>query len=162
MKVWRRILEASQCWDVSSVPRRRAEAIKRGFDPVNLLGDYSDCPGKQKRSISNYLRDRKPTNNPWDRPNYFEEIVPRNTASIGKQKGDRTDATSLFVHDIEFDFEQNIASAWADPAVRKASGAKTLEEFQEAYLSEWAEWFWLPCKWGKEVFPKLPAGLYGP
>ncbi|NQT36446.1 MAG: hypothetical protein HQ581_03100 [Planctomycetes bacterium] len=149
-------------WDVNGAPRHQAVAIKHGFDPVNLLNDYSDYPGRQKRNINHYLHERKPTNNPWDRPDYFEELLRRNIGSIAKRTDVSTDATSLFVHDIEFDFEQDMAKAWADPVIRRASGATTLKEFQEAYLAKWAEWFWLPCRWGKEICPKLPAGLYGP
>ena len=111
-------------WDVSAAPRHQAEAIKRGFDPVNLLGDYNDYPGKQERHIGRYLDKRKPANNPWHRPDYFEEIIRRNIGLVAKDSDARTDATSLFVHDIEFDFEQDIAKAWADPVVRQ-KGVRT-------------------------------------
>jgi len=33
-------------WNVGGAPRHHAEALKHGFDPVVLLGDYSDYPGK--------------------------------------------------------------------------------------------------------------------
>jgi len=83
-------------WDVGGAPRHQAEAIKHGFDPVNLLGDYNDYPGKQKRNIGRYLDARKPTNNPWDRPVYFEEIVRQNIGVIAKRADARTDATTVF------------------------------------------------------------------
>ena len=149
-------------WDVSGAPRHQAEAIKHGLDPVILIGDYNDYPGNQKRHIGHYIDRQKPTNNPWDRPDYFEEIIRRNVGLIAKNAEVRKEPSSIFVHDIEFDFEQEIAKAWADPVVRKASGARTLNEFQEAYLAKWAEWFWLPCQWGKDAIPAVPTGLYGP
>lgn len=149
-------------WDVGGAAAHLPEALKRGFDPVNLLGDYSDYPGKQKRNINDYVHRQRPAKNPWDMPDFFEEIVRQNVELIVNKPDLRSDATSIFVHDIEFEFEQDMAKAWADPAAKKASGAQNLEEFQQAYLAKWAEWFWLPCKWGKEALPDLPAGLYGP
>jgi len=29
-------------------------------------------------------------------------------------------------------------------------------------MRQWATWFWLACKWTKEVRPDMPVGLYGP
>lgn len=149
-------------WDVNGAVLHQKQALNHGFDPVNLLGDYNDYPGKQKRHIGNYLKRKKPANNPWDRPDYFQEIVRQNIAIVVKKPNLRSDATSIFVHDIEFDFQQDISKAWNDPAAKKASGVATLEEFQDVYLAEWAKWYWLPCDWGKETLPNLLTGLYGP
>ena len=149
-------------WDVGGAPLHEAEALERGFAPVQIIGDYSDYPGKQARNIGDYLKQKQPANNPWDRPEYFEEIVRQNIRGLVDRPGLRADDTSLFVHDIEFGFEQDIAKAWEDAEVRAASGARDLADFEEAYLAEWAKWFWLPCEWGKEALPGLPAGLYGP
>ena len=149
-------------WDVSAPFSHQNEAFRHGFSPVLLLSDYSDYPGKHKRNITNFLQQQHPTNNPWNQPGFFEEIVRQNIGLLDREDNVRKTASSIFVHDIEFEFEQDIAKAWADPVVKKASGAKTLEEFEEVYLAKWAEWLWLPCKWGKEAMPELPAGLYGP
>ena len=149
-------------WDVGGAPRHQIEAVKLGFDPVNLLGDYSDYPGKQARNINTYVHRKRPATNPWDRPEFFEEIIRQNVGLIAERPNLIADDRSIFVHDIEFEFEQDIAKAWADPEARKASGATTIDAFQEAYLAEWAKWFWLPCVWGKEALPDLPTGLYGP
>ena len=149
-------------WDISGAISHQAEAHGHGFSPVLLLSDYSDYPGKQKRNIFSFLQRQHPANNPWHRPDYFEEILRQNIGLQKKVRDARTSEASIFVHDIEFEFEQDIAKAWADPVVRKASGATTLDEFEKAYLAKWAEWFWLPCTWGKEVFPHLQTGLYGP
>ena len=151
-------------WDVGGFPTmpHRLQAIEHGFEPVNIIGDYADYKGKDKRHIGKFLHKQKVTNNPWNRPDYFEEIVHQNAIRIGGRKHDRLGAKGLFVHDIEFPFEQDIEKAWADPVVRKASGAKNLKEFEEVYLKEWTKWFTIPCDIGKKEFPKLPAGLYGP
>ena len=149
-------------WDISGAMPHQDEAHRHGFSPVLLLSDYSDYPGKQKRNIFNFLHKQHTTNNPWNRPEYFEEILRQNIGLLKNIRDARTSEASIFVHDIEFDFEQDIAKAWADPVVKKASGAETLEQFEEAYLAKWAEWLWLPCEWGKEDFPNIPAGLYGP
>ena len=149
-------------WDVNGALPHRDEAIRHGFSPVLLMNDYSDNPGKNKRNILTFLRNQHAPSNPWDRPEYFEEIIRQNFGLAVRDADVRMTKSSIFVHDIEFDFEQDIAKAWADPAARKASGAKTMEEFEELYLAKWAEWLWLPCKWGKEVFPDLRTGLYGP
>ena len=149
-------------WDISGAMPHQDEAHRHGFSPVLLLSDYSDYPGKQKRNIFNFLHKQPTTNNPWNRPEYFEEILRQNIGLLKNIRDARTSEASIFVHDIEFEFEQDIAKAWADPVVKEASGAETLEQFEEAYLAKWAEWLWLPCKWGKEEFPNIPAGLYGP
>ncbi len=150
-------------WDIGGAPLHESAAVMHGFDSVNLLNDYSDYPGKQKRNITTYLRrNGRVAVNPWDRPEFFEEILRQNIKKLADHPTTRKDPGGLFVHDIEFEFEQDIAKAFADPATKKASGASTLEEFQEAYLAKWAEWFWLPCKYGKDTLPDVPAGLYGP
>jgi hypothetical protein len=150
-------------WDVNGAPLHQVEALKHGFDPVNLLGDFSDYPGKQQRNIDHYLKKNGPVaTNPWDMPDFFEEIIRQNVGVIANKPDLVADQKSIFVHDIEFAFEQDIAKAFADPATKKASGTSSLAEFREAYLAKWAEWFWLPCKWGKEALPDLPTGLYGP
>ena len=82
-------------------------------------------------------------------------IVKRNIEKRGNQN-------AIFVHDIEFSFEEDIDKVWADPVLRAASKATTSEQFADAYLREWATWFTLPCQWAKERFPGTPIGIYGP
>ncbi len=149
-------------WNVVGAPPHDTPALDRGFEPVHLLNDFSDYPGKQARNIHTYVQRNRPATNPWDRPDFFEEIIRQNVEIIAEKPDLVADASSLFVHDIEFEFEQDIDKAWADPEARTASGSETREAFQEAYLAEWAKWFSLPCQWGKEKLPDLPAGLYGP
>ena len=140
-------------WNVGSRdPENAIQAQAHGFLPVDLLGSYSDYPGKQKENISNYLKDNPI--NPWRKPEFFERISKRNIQSV-KGKG------AIFVHDIEFHFEQDPAKAWEDAATRKASGAATPEQFAAAYWKEWASWFWQPCLWAKQQFPQMPVGIYG-
>jgi hypothetical protein len=142
-------------WDVggdhTGEGRKQAEA--HGFERVLLLNSYADYPGKQQQAIR--AGEGETHANPWRKPDYFESIIKRNIAARGNDG-------ALFVHDIEFSFEEDAAKAWADPAARTASGAKTLEEFQSAYLREWASWFALPCQWAKERYPTTPVGIYGP
>jgi hypothetical protein len=142
-------------WDVGGGDREfnREQAARHGFQIVDLLGTYSDYPGRQKENINNYLKENHA--NPWRKPEFFERIIKRNIAS-GGGKG------AIFVHDIEFDFEQDIAKAWADEGARKASGAKTEKQFADAYFREWATWFTLPCIWAKKQWPREPVGIYGP
>ncbi len=149
-------------WDVNGTNAHRDEALRHGFSPVLLMNDYSDYVGKHKRSILKFLESQDHPNNPWNRPEYFEEIVRQNIERADKNRDVRSVRPSIFVHDIEFDFEQDIEKAWADPVVKAASGTKTFRKFRDAYLAKWAEWLWLPCEWGKEVFPDLQTGLYGP
>ena len=129
------------------------EAAAHGFEMVDLLSTYSDYPGKQKENIRKTLDTNK--TNPWRKPDFFEHIVKRNIEQRGNQG-------AIFVHDIEFSFEEDIAKAWADPEVRATSRATTREQFADAYLREWATWFTLPCQWAKERFPGTPIGIYGP
>jgi hypothetical protein len=120
---------------------------------VDLLNTYSDYPGRQKENIRKTLDTNK--NNPWLKPEFFERIIRRNI----EQRGNHN---AIFVHDIEFSFEEDIEKAWADPVVRAASKATSREQFADAYLREWATWFTLPCQWAKERFPGTPIGIYGP
>ena len=129
------------------------EAAAHGFEMVDLLNTYSDYPGKQKENIGTALATNR--NNPWRKPDFFERIVKRNIAERG-------DSGAIFVHDIEFAFEEDADKAWADPAVRAASHAATPEQFAAAYFREWASWLSLPCRWAKERFPGHPVGIYGP
>ncbi len=129
------------------------EAAAHGFEMVTLLNTYSDYPGRQKENISTALASNR--NNPWRKPDFFERIIKRNIAS-------RTNEGAIFVHDVEFSFEEDADKAWADPDVRAASHATTRELFAAAYFREWATWFSLPCTWAKEKFPGKPVGIYGP
>jgi hypothetical protein len=138
-------------WDVGGgdLNFNRREALAHGFEIVDLLNTFSDYPGKQKQAI----RVTQP-DNPWQRPDYFTNIIQRNIAERGNQN-------AIFVHDIEFHFEEDAAKAWTNSAARAASGATTVEMFHEAYFREWAQWFAPPCRWAKERFPQTPIGLYG-
>lgn len=142
-------------WDVGGGDRdyNREQAARHGFQIVDLLGTYSDYPGRQKENINNYLKENRA--NPWRKPEFFERIIKRNIAAVGG-KG------AIFVHDIEFDFEEDVAKTWASQVTRKASGAKTEKQFADAYFREWATWFSLPCVWAKKQWPREPVGIYGP
>lgn len=137
-------------WNVGGKDREanEREALARGFEPVDLLNTYSDYPGKQREKI---IPDGK---NPWAKPPQFERVIRRN---IAMKQG-----RGLFVHDIEFDFDEEPEALWTNPVLRAASGAATLEAFREAYYREWGTWYTLPCRWAKEAFPHLPVGIYGP
>ncbi len=141
-------------WNVGGgdVEYNNREAVAHGFRLVNLLNTYADYPGNQKENIANAQRGNR--TNPWKKPDYFERIIRRNTAQA-RRDGE------ILVHDIEFDFEEDIDKAWADEAARAAAGATTKEAFAKAYLREWASWFWLPCQWAKQDQPGMPVGLYG-
>ena len=130
-----------------------AQAKAHGFLMVDLLNTYSDYPGRQKENINHFLQTNR--TNPWNKPAFFEQIIRRNIA-------DRKASGAIFVHDIEFPFEEDIDKAWADPAARSASGATTKQQFAEAYWRQWATWFALPCRWAKEQYPAEPVGIYGP
>jgi hypothetical protein len=129
------------------------EAAAHGLEMVDLLNTYADYPSKQKENIRTTLDTNKI--NPWQKPEFFERIVKRNIEQRGNQG-------ALFVHDIEFSFEEDIDKAWADPVARAASKATNREQFADLYLREWATWFSLPCRWAKQRFPETPVGIYGP
>lgn len=140
-------------WNVGRTdPERERQAAAHGFLPVDLLNTYSDYPGKQKENIGDYLKGNPA--NPWKKPDFFERICRRN---IDAKEGNG----AIFVHDIEFQFEQDAGKAWTDPATRALSRAKSKEQFAAAYWKEWASWFSLPCVWAKQRFPHQPVGLYG-
>lgn len=142
-------------WNVGGgdVEYNNREAVAHGFGLVNLVNTYADYPGKQKENIANALKSNR--SNPWKKPDYFERIIRRNIAQAAGRG-------QIMVHDIEFSFEEDVDKAWADAEARAASGAKTKEEFAQAYRREWAAWFWLPCQWTKQDRPGMPVGLYGP
>lgn len=137
-------------WNVGGRDRDRNEraAVAHGFELVDLLGTYTDYPGKQREKI---VPDGR---NPWKKPPFFERIVRRNVSGMrGK---------SIFVHDIEFGFEEDTTKLWSDPVLRAASRAASPDGFREAYYREWASWYTLPCNWAKERYPNTPIGIYGP
>ena len=137
-------------WNVGGKDRELNErlAVAHGFEEVALLNTFSDYPGRQQEKI---VPDGK---NPWNKPPYFERIIRRN---IGATRG-----RSLFVHDIEFHFEEDLDALWTNAALRAASRAPSQEAFRDAYYREWASWFTLPCLWAKEKYPNTPVGIYGP
>jgi len=137
-------------WNVGGKDREfnHQQAAAHGFELVHLLNTYSDYPGRQKEKIF------PNENNPWKKPPFFERIFRRN---IG------TNCTNqIFVHDVEFHFEEDLDKLWADPEIRKLSGVKDRAEFKDAYYREWGSWYALPCQWAKEAYPKTPIGIYGP
>lgn len=142
-------------WNVAGGdnPTNYREAAAHGFEMVDLLNTYSDYPGRQKENIRTTIDAH--ASNPWQKPDFFERIIRRNIENRGNK-------ASIFVHDIEFTFEEDIDKAWNDPAARAASKATSREQFADAYLREWATWFTLPCQWTKERFPGTPIGIYGP
>jgi hypothetical protein len=127
-------------------------AERHGFLPVTEVGTYSDYRGSQRENIDNFLGSAN--SNPWNKPPFFERVIKRNI--------DQHPSTSLYVHDIEFDFEEDAAVAWRHLSSRQASGAKDFAAFEDAYFREWASWFWLPVNWTKEKYPGTPVGIYGP
>lgn len=127
------------------------QAFAHGFKPITLINTYADYPGKQQENIAYYLD--KGNKNPWVKPSFFERIIKRNITE--------TPSHGIYVHDIEVQFQEDAAKAWADPSIRTASKAETLDRFEETYFQEWAEWFWLPLKWTKEIYPDSRIGLYG-
>lgn len=137
-------------WNVGGKDRDINEraAAAHGFETVALLNTYSDYPGRQKEKI---VPDGA---NPWNKPPFFERIVRRNIEGSHRQ--------AIFVHDIEFHFEENTDALWTNAAVRAAAGAQAPAAFREAVYREWASWFTLPCRWAKEKFPDTPVGIYGP
>lgn len=140
-------------WNVLDGTNREneAQALAHGFMPITLLNTYADYHGEQRENIARYLR--KGNKNPWIKPSFFERIIKRNITM--------RPSSGTYVHDIEFGFQENIEKAWADPSIRTASGVETFHSFEEAYFRKWAEWFWLPIKWTKEIYPDSRVGLYG-
>ncbi len=130
--------------------QQHAEA--HGFLPLTEVGTYADYPGNQRANINTFLG--QGNRNPWNKPPFFERVIRRNI--------DQHPSTGTYVHDIEFDFEEDATKAWSDKTVRDASGAKDLATFEEAYFREWASWFWLPLKWTRERYNGTRVGIYGP
>lgn len=137
-------------WNVGGRQREanEQEAVARGFESVALLNTYSDYPGRQKEKI---IPDGR---NPWAKPAWFERIIRRNIEGTRDRQ--------IFVHDIEFHFEEDTDILWQEPALRAASGSATPQDFRDAYYREWASWFTRPCRWAKEKYPDTPVGIYGP
>lgn len=140
-------------WNVSSRDDRAhaKTAEAHGFSRVTILNTFADYPGKQKDSIVEFLGHRN--SNPWIKPDFFEQVVRRNIESAGGE--------GIVVHDIEFQYQQNLAIPWYVGSARAMSGAKSFEEFSDAYWREWATWLSLPAVWTKERFPRTPVGIYG-
>ena len=132
--------------------QNEAQAEAHGFAPVSLLNTFADYPGRQKENIDTFVG--RDSTNPWNKPPFFERIIRRNI--------NQKPSTGIYVHDIEFDFEEDVAKAWSDNTARDASGAKDLATFEAAYFREWASWFWLPLQWAKERYADARVGLYGP
>jgi len=128
-------------------PNERA-AVAHGFELVDLLNTFSDYPGGQKEKIV------PDSSNPWNKPPFFERIVRRNIAA--------TRGLPIFVHDIEFHIEENLASLWTNATLRAVSHTSSEEAFGDACTREWASWFTEPCRWAKEKYPSTPVGIYGP
>lgn len=131
--------------------RLASAAYSKGFQPVTLLGTYSDFPGKQQKNIN--IANKGNVTNPWQRPSFFEGIIRRNIQM--------TQPVGIYVHDIEIPFSEDIQAAWNDRQARKASGVDLKDDFLSVYFEKWAEWFFLPLKWTKEIYPNSVVGLYG-
>ncbi|MGD9669408.1 MAG: hypothetical protein AB7U75_10170 [Hyphomicrobiaceae bacterium] len=129
-----------------------AQAYGRGFLPLTLINTYADYPNTQKESIYPFVAGRP--NNPWAKPRFFERNIRRNIAISAD--------TGIFIHDIEFAFEEDARKAWDVEAVRRASRAGTFEAFKTAYFKEWTTWYTEPLRWAKEQRPKSKVGVYGP
>lgn len=140
-------------WNVidGTSPENRARALKHGFSPITLIDAYSDNPGGQKESIARFVANN--SINPWNKPEFFERTSKRNIAA--------RENVGTIVQDIEFVFNKDVNKAWNDAAVKAASGESGYYEFEEAYLREWASWYWLPLAWVREKYPDAKVGLYG-
>lgn len=140
-------------WNVGSWdPANAAGARRCGFEPVDLIDSFTDRTGGNPRRLLDHLSRNR--TNPWNRPRYMEKIVRYNIQQ-------RSNQGALVVHDLEFEFEQDVQRAWEDPRAREASGATSLEEFSRLYFRQWASWFYLPCKWTRRVRTGQRVGLYG-
>lgn len=142
-------------WNVgdSSEGETAKNAYVRGFKPVTLVNTYSDFAGGQKENIYRFVG--RKNLNPWLKPSFFERTIRRNIEwAPPKSEG-------IYVHDIEFSFDEDTKRAWANEATRQASGSASRETFDENYFREWSNWFWLPLKWTKERYPAARIGLYG-
>jgi len=137
-------------WNVGGREREANElaAADHGLERVALLNTYSDYPGRQKEKIV------PNGTNPWNKPPFFERIVRRNIEA--------TPPKAIFVHDVEFHFEEDTAALWTNPVLRAASHATSPRAFRDAYYREWASWFTWPCHWAKKTYPHTPVGIYGP
>jgi hypothetical protein len=133
--------------------KNQAQSIQHGFKLSSALNVYADYPGNQKENIYNFIKNKN--HSPWVKPRFFERIVKRNLK-------EEANNASIFIHDIEFEFEKDIQKLWKDPELRKSSKVKNIEDFSEKYYQEWATWFSLPCQWSKQNNPTQPIGIYGP
>ena len=100
-------------WNVGGGDRdyNNLEAVAHGFRLVNLLNTYADYPGCQKEKIAHALEGNR--TNPWKEPDSFERIIRRNIANAGRDG-------EIFVHDIEFQFEEDINKAREHAGARAA------------------------------------------
>ncbi|MCP9234084.1 hypothetical protein NMG46_28440 [Mesorhizobium sp. LMG 17147] len=139
-------------WNVIDGSKGEAakNAYARGFEPVTVLNTYADFP-RQRENITVAIGSHHV--NPWQKPPFFERVIRRNIQQAVPN--------GIYVHDIEFPFEEDTKLAWEDGAARRASGVQSREAFDEAYFKQWAQWFWLPLKWTKESYPTTRVGLYG-
>lgn len=147
-------------WNVTGNKSHRQRALKRGFEHVGLTNAYADYSGNQKRNIARYLK-KNSTDNPWNMPDYFSEILLENIQKVTGQKLVQNSKNCPLVLDIEFEFQQSAKKAWANAESRKASGSRDVEEFERAYLKQWAQWFWLPCAIAQNAAPNMQIGIYG-
>lgn len=138
-------------WDVSDATKGENLrcAIKHGFSPITRINTYADYPGTQRENIYKQI-DRR---NPYSKPEFFERIIRRNISMTAN--------TGVFVHDIEFDFEQDAEKSVVYPLSDSILEASSLRGFKEEYLREWASWYYLPLKWTEEIYPKDLVGVYG-
>lgn len=141
----------SAFWDVGGKNKETnmLAAARHGFKKTGLLNTYTDYIGRKKESIHPNPLD------PWDRPSYFEKIVRRNS---GQVPADR----DIFVHDIEFHFEEDLDKLLTNSVLTRKAGTSERAAFESAYYREWAQWFTLPCRYAKELYPNMPVGIYGP
>lgn len=145
----------SAYWNVrepTGAAERQARSL--GFRPLTLIDTYAGHPGNRKglqqESVTRAIGKRP--GNPWSKPAFFEQLIRQNIRLASKN--------GVLVNDIEFVFRPP-REAWADVAVRKASGASSFSDFERAYIREWASWYALPCKWVKEERPGELCGIYG-